>query len=180
MKAHRGRPPRLDLDAAEAGTIHALTRQLAELLDVEAEVGTGDPGDPLAELVGPMDSGEPSSDPVVRRLLPDAYTDDEDAAAEWRRFGRGEVRAAKSSALAAVLEQTQGGGPVVVRLDADHLGTWLRVVTDLRLAIGTRLDVTEDWVQDALALAEDDPRRPAYALYDWLSVLQESILRVAG
>jgi hypothetical protein len=184
VRVRRGRPPRLEIDAAEAGLLATLARELAELFDggVEGVADETDPQDPLSALLGPFDSGEESLDPVIRRLLPDAYRDDAEAAADWRRLGRSEVRSVKSEAIRLVLSDVSdvaAGGAVTLRLDGDHLGPWLAVLTDMRLAIGTRLDITEDWVSDALRLADDDPRRAAYSVYDWLSVLQESIVRVA-
>jgi len=64
-------------------------------------------------------------------------------------------------------------------LDADELtaedaDAWLRVLNDLRLILGTRLDVTED-----TTLAELDPNDPnahQYAVYAYLSWLQEQLV----
>lgn len=184
MKIRRGRPPRLLLDAGEVGLLISLVRQLSELLDAagsEAEGVMGDADDPLAEIVGPLDSDEAEDDPVLRRLLPDAYRDDDEAAAEWRRFGRGEVRATKSEAVDTVLRELHGGDAVTVPLDDDHVQPWLNALNDLRLALGARLGITDDrWYDDALRLAVDDPRRSSYAIYDWLTTCQALILDAVG
>ena len=187
MQLRKGRPARLTLDVGEAGLIETLVMQVAELIvaDPAADVGsgedvaTGSDDELLAQIVGPVDSGEAADDPVVRRLLPDAYRDDDDAAREWRRLGRSEVRAAKSEAMQRVLADVTMEPPVTIRLDDDHLTSWLAVLTDVRLALGERIGVTEDWLEELARLDEGDPLRDAFAIYDWLSMLQESILRVA-
>lgn len=181
MKVRRGRPPRLVLDSSEAALLTNLAQQLTELLGAESSEpgaqGLEDAGDPLAEIVGPMDSGDAPDDPVLRRLLPDAYRDDEDAAAEWRRLGRSEVRATKSQAVDVVLSELRASESPSIPLDDDHVMPWLSALTDLRLALGTRLGITDDrWYDEALRLPEDDPRRLSYAIYDWLTTCQATIL----
>lgn len=181
MKIRRGRPPRLMLDAAETRLLAGLSGELSELL-ADGETATPvDATDPLSELVGPMDSDEPDTDPARRRLLPDAYRDDDTAAAEWRRLGRSEVRNAKSEALAQVIADLARTDPTAVPLDDEHLPAWLGVLTDLRLALATRLQIEDDrWWDEALRLPDDDPRRGAYAIYEWLTTCQGLILEAVG
>ena len=131
--------------------------------------------DPLAALVG-MPTGDPETpaDPALARLLPDAYGDDDPAASrEFRRYTDADLRARKR-ADAEVVARTvpEGGGKLV--LDRDDADAWLGCLNDLRLVLGTRLEVTEDL--DERTLAEDDPRLPALELYSWLGWLQESLL----
>jgi len=178
MRIRRGRPPKLALEGAEAGLMETLAKQLIEVFDVEDS--SGDVRDPLESLIGPVDNGEAATDPVMMRLLPDAYTDDDEAAIEWRRFGRSEVRSAKLDSCRLVLSDCGVEGPVTIELDDEHLSAWLGVLTDLRLALAIRLDITEDWVQDALRLEEGDPRRSAYEIYEWLSITQSHLVDVAG
>ena len=61
-----------------------------------------------------------------------------------------------------------------MRLSRDQADAWLGALNDLRLVLGTRLEVTEDL--DADDLAEDDPRLPGLEIYGWLGWLQESLL----
>ena len=61
------------------------------------------------------------------------------------------------------------------RLDEVELGAWLGALESLRLALGTRLDVTEETYA---ALDPDDPQAPELAVYGWLSWLQEEASRV--
>jgi hypothetical protein len=63
------------------------------------------------------------------------------------------------------------------RLTAEELDGWLRALTDLRLAVGTKLDVTEDSYA-----REIDPRDPqAYELsvFAYLSWLQDAAVEAA-
>jgi len=58
-------------------------------------------------------------------------------------------------------------------LDAAQVSSWLGVVNDLRLVLGTRLDVTEEMERVAL----DDPRAPALAVYQYLTYLLSEIVQ---
>ena len=60
------------------------------------------------------------------------------------------------------------------RLSAEEADTWLRALNDLRLVLGTRLDVQEDTF--AAELRSDDPRAPALAVYAYLSWIQEQLV----
>ena len=51
---------------------------------------------------------------------------------------------------------------------------WLTALNDLRLVLGTRLEVSEDSLLGDLP--EDDPRAPDLALYAYLSWLQEQVI----
>ena len=62
-------------------------------------------------------------------------------------------------------------------LTSDEAQAWLGALNDLRLALGTRLDVTEDWHAQAAALDPDDPALVLFSVYDWLSMLQELLVR---
>ncbi len=59
------------------------------------------------------------------------------------------------------------------RLDESQLNAWMSAVNDLRLVLGTRLDVSEE--TDLVAEA-DDPDGPLLALYAYLGYLLESIV----
>lgn len=158
---------RAELDEIECSVL----RQLAgELLALVIEPRTGD--DPLAALVGlPADEVHPPDDPVLERLLPTAYRDDDAAAADFRRYTDGELRTRKradAAALLASLPQAKGR----VDLDRDACDHWLGALNDMRLALGTALDVhEEDGEPD-----EDDPRWQPLQVYGWLGWLQESLL----
>lgn len=172
FKKVRGGGVKADLDAVEADVLAAVTVDLLELLGQEADA---DP-DPLAALVGLSDGPvEPPEDPALARLLPDAYGDDDAAATEFRRYTEGDLRAGKranaGTVLASLAPLTGAGGRLL--LDRDQADAWLGCLNDLRLVLGTRLEVTEDTDLD---LRGDDPRAHALQVYGWLGWLQESLL----
>jgi len=170
-RARRGVQARLE--AVEARLLAQCASELLELLGA----GAAEDDDPLAALVGlpPGDVGRPD-DPAVARLFPDAYGDDPAAATEFRRYTEADLRAGKRAAAADVLRDLQplleGGGKLL--LDRDQCDTWLGWLNDLRLVLGTRLEVTEDL--DEGDLDPDDPRSQLLAVYGWLGWAQESLL----
>jgi hypothetical protein len=107
-------------------------------------------------------------DPSLHRLFPPAYEDDADESA-YRRLMRDELLGGRRRAL-QVLEATAGHD----RLSPDDAQAWLTALNDLRLVIGTRLDVSEETFLDGLD--SNDPRAPELALYAYLSWLQEQLV----
>jgi hypothetical protein len=165
---HRGRV-RADVDAVEA---QVLAQLADELLALVAAPFMGE--DPLASLVGlPEDEVHPPDDPVLARLLPDAYRDDPGAAQDFRRYTDSELRLRKRANAAAVrLALPEGKGRV--ELDRDAVDQWLECLNDMRLALGTALGVTEETHPDEGD--EDDPAYQSLQVYAWLGWLQESLL----
>jgi hypothetical protein len=123
-----------------------------------------------AELGQLLDSAP--DDPTLRRLFPPAYEDEGDET-EYRRLMQDELAAGRRRAL-QVLEETASRD----RLSADEAQAWLTALNDLRLVLGTRLDVQEDTLLDGLDA--DDPRAPELALYAYLSWLQEQLVAALG
>jgi hypothetical protein len=177
---------RVTLEEAEVWLLMSMTTQLLALLgdsdDAEGTVDSDD--DPLIGIVaGAFDPVEVSDDPILKRLFPDAYRDDEEAAGEFRRLTEGELRATKRAGLSRIVSDlsAQGkasrGGGVRVELDEDAAAEWLAALTDLRLALGTRIGVTEDMADERENLPVDSPRYAEIATYDWLSWLQDMMVR---
>ncbi|HVF75873.1 MAG TPA: DUF2017 family protein [Acidimicrobiales bacterium] len=119
----------------------------------------------LRELLAEGDDGDPS----VRRLFPPAYVGDEEHEDEYRRLMGDDLREHHLQAI-AIMESTIDQE----RLAEGELVAWLSAVNDLRLVIGTRLDVSEDMDYDAIA--PDDPRGTGLALYSYLSWLEEQMV----
>ncbi|WP_425833213.1 DUF2017 domain-containing protein [Streptomyces fractus] len=180
------------LDDIEISIIRSLAVQLLEL------IGPGPGGevndDPLAELFAEGPS-EPPSDAVLRRLFPDAYGGPgaegesfEDAdelrahSSEFRRFTENDLRAGKREDALAVIRtldtlSAAGDGGAVLKLSQDESIQWMRALNDLRLAIGTRLDITDEEDTDLLyRLPDDDARKPMVMAYLWLGGLQETLV----
>ncbi|HEY7018635.1 MAG TPA: DUF2017 family protein [Gaiellaceae bacterium] len=111
-----------------------------------------------------------TGDPSLRRLFPPAYDDEQDEQA-YRELMGGELLDGRREAL-ELLARTAGED----RLSAEEADAWLRALNDLRLVLGTRLDVREDTFAEELR--QDDPRAPALAVYGYLSWVQEQLVEV--
>jgi Domain of unknown function (DUF2017) len=123
-----------------------------------------------AELLGLL--ADDADDPNLRRLRPSAYEDDAEAEGEYRRLVQAELEESRRESLRVLAETA-----AQERLTAEELDAWLRALTDLRLALGTRLDVTEDTYAQ-----EIDPRDPAayeLSVFAYLSWLQEQAVEAA-
>lgn len=164
------------LSPQERPVLASLAAGLAEMLEPD-EATSGSPPDPLVALVGMTGEGTVGrpEDPALRRLLPDAY-DDAEGAAEFRRLTDGELRAAKVANLRRLVDGAAAPGGVV-RIGPDEVDGWLAALTDIRLVLGERLDMTEEreHLED---LDDDDPRLPLLAAYDWLSELQDVLVQI--
>ena len=129
----------------------------------------------LEAMFALSDSAMLPDDPVLARLLPDAYPDDPAAAGEFRRYTESGLRSGKVAAARTVLDTLpEGGGRV--RLSAEQAQAWLRSLNDIRLALGVRLEVTED--RDAMLerASQGGPHAAGLWIYDWLTLLQETLV----
>ena len=104
-----------------------------------------------------------SRDPSLRRLFPPAYDDQDDERA-YRELAGDELLSGRRQALELLAATARSD-----RLSADEADAWLRALNDLRLVLGTRLDVQEDMLIDR-------PKSPEHALYIYLSWLQEQLV----
>jgi hypothetical protein len=152
FRAARGGELVARLEPAEAGILGLLLDQLEQLL-------TADPDD-----VG--------ADPVVERLFPAGHRSDPEMAADYRDLTEAALRGGKADDLALVRASLpiEGGE---VRLDGDQAAAWLRTSNDLRLALGTRLDISEDTEPPEEVADEEDQQ---LAVYYWLTALQGSLV----
>jgi hypothetical protein len=114
--------------------------------------------------------------PALARLFPDAYLDDVGSSAQFRRFTERSLRETKLAHAATAIETLRRSGDKVT-LSADDAVAWLGALNDVRLALGTRLGVTEEALAEFAELPEEDPRAATYHVYDWLTFLQESLVR---
>jgi hypothetical protein len=169
----------------EADLLRSLAGQLVELLRNEAAVPHehGDPLEAMLTFDGPTTEPE---DPVLARLFPSAYHDDDEAAAEFRRFTEGTLRDGKAAGAAAIIDTLEEAGlppqpgdqnlVIDVELDDTEALIWLKSFTDLRLALATRLEVEQDDEAFWAALPDDDPRAQAHDIYEWIGALQETLV----
>jgi hypothetical protein len=189
FRSVRGGGVRAWLAAAEASLLRNLVGQVMELIGPQDSVvppdgaASRDPDitapDDLAHLEAMLH--EPGSavapeDPVLARLLPDAYTDDPDAAGEFRMYTEPALRSAKQEVAQQMLDTLpEAGGRI--QLTHDQALAWLKALNDVRLALGTKLGVTEEFEQDWAKLKPDDPQWSAYEVYAWLGAVQESLVQ---
>ncbi|HEX2235697.1 MAG TPA: DUF2017 family protein [Actinomycetota bacterium] len=126
-----------------------------------------------AEMRGLLLEGD-ETDAARARLFPRAHEDPDEERAYSELVGdeleRGKLRALDR------LEETLGAGDGVVTLSGEDADAWLTSLNDMRLALGTRLDVDEATM--SAPLDEDDPDAHALAVLHWLGWIQESLLEV--
>ena len=133
----------------EADLLRSLASQMVELLRNERAVPSTaeDPFEAMmSDFSGPTTIPE---DPVLARLFPTAYLDDDEAAADFRRFTESSLRDGKAAAASGIIEAleeaglptelTEDGLMIDVELDEPEAMTWMRAFTDIRLALATRL-----------------------------------------
>jgi hypothetical protein len=179
------------LSAGEVTLLRTLVVPVMELLNDPARPAPPPAGEPATsddlfddlEKMFNQAAAEPPeapADPVLARLLPDAYQDDTEAAAEFRKYTESSLREAKKYFAQALLETLPRGGGRV-KLTAEQARDWLRALNDVRLMFGVRLEVTEDYEQQFASLDPQDPRVAAFQVYDWLGAIQDSLVRaIAG
>ena len=168
----------------EADLLRSLASQIVELLHHEAAVPDDrDPLEVLMDFSGPTTAPE---DPVLARLFPTAYPDDEEAAAEFRRFTEGTLREGKAKAAGTIIDTLEDAGlpdelredglTIDVEMDEPTAQTWMRSFTDIRLALATRLGVEDGDEEYWYSLPDDDPRAQAHDIYEWIGWLQETLV----
>jgi hypothetical protein len=120
-------------------------------------------------------------DPARDRLFPRAYLDptEEQAEQQWQELVYPELlkgRLAGLELLTAALDraETTRKDRIVVHLEPDDVQAWLGVLNDARLALGTRIDVTDE--TDLTQLDPDDPSTPGLAAYAWLTYLEGDLV----
>ena len=169
----------------EADLLRSLASQLVELLrNEEAMPQAVDPLEAMMDFSGPTSAPE---DPVLARLFPTAYSDDEESAAEFRRFTEAALRDGKAAAACTIIDGLEEAGlppqleeeglMIDVELDRETAEIWMRSFTDLRLALATRLGVEDNDEDYWAALPDEDPRAQAHDIYDWVGYLQETLVR---
>jgi hypothetical protein len=109
-----------------------------------------------------------TGDPSLRRLFPPAYDDEQDEDA-YRALMGAELLDGRREALELLARSAEQE-----RLSAGEADAWLRALNDLRLVLGTRLDVQEDTLLEELR--PDDERAAGLAIYGYLSWLQEQLV----
>jgi hypothetical protein len=133
----------------------------------------------VADLVAALHpDGLDADDPVYRRLYPDGYQDNPEAADAFRSLTEQSLREERlgraEQCLAELAAAGSGRSKLDVTLDPSAAERWLRVLNDMRLAIGTRIGITEDDEFDFDPQAEGAMPR---ALYAYLTGIQDALVR---
>jgi hypothetical protein len=179
----KGAQIRVTLELDEVALLANLVGQVLALLD-PGEPAAG--ADPLEEIVGLTSAPvETPTDPALQRLLPDAYSSDDEAAGEFRRLTESDVRTTKRLALQQILDSldaagTTRSGAARIELDEAAATSWLPALTDVRLTVASRLGIDEAVDDERLAVEPGTLRYDEIALYDWLSWLQDALVRAVS
>ena len=175
------------LAAPEASLLRSLVGQVLTLIAPDGDGPQAASWNNVADLEAQLDAPprnqgpeeEPLTtpdDPVLARLLPDGYRDDPDAAGEFRKYTEPGLRSTKQQAALQMLDTLPDSGGRI-QLTSEQAQAWLKALNDVRLALGVRLDVTEDFEQQWSKLGRDDPQWAAYEVYAWLGAVQESLVQ---
>jgi hypothetical protein len=180
FRSVRGGGTRAWLAAAEASLLRSLVSQVMSLVEPEDLERPEQADDPelaaLEAMVHGPGSDTPPEDPVLARLLPDGYRDDPEAAGEFRKYTEPALRSAKHQAAQEMLDTLpETGGRI--QLTQDQALSWLKALNDVRLALGVRLGVTEEFEEQWGKLKPDDPQWSAFEVYAWLGAVQESLVQ---
>jgi hypothetical protein len=180
FRSVRGGGTRAWLAAAEASLLRSLVGQVMALVEPGAHEDQERAEDAelaaLEAMVHGPGADQPPEDPVLARLLPDAYRDDPAAAGEFRKYTEPALRSAKYHAAREMLDTLPDAGGQI-QLTHDQALSWLKALNDVRLALGVRLDVTEEFEEQWSRLKPDDPQWSAFEVYAWLGAVQESLVQ---
>ena len=154
-----------------------LVGSMIGLLD---ERESSSPADELEQITGmKTGSSERPDNATLQRLLPD-FSKPDDAALEateslnaaLRSLREPEIIEAKRVAAQQLLDTIPDGGGRFELTESAANG-WVAAVNDLRLALGTMLDIRPDGPD---RLPDDHPMAPHLDVYQWLTVLQEYLV----
>lgn len=168
----------------EARLLITLTSQVASLLNDRHSQDSADP-DPLASVINAGAPGTEPEDPVLARLLPSAYRDDFEDAADFRRLTERSLAEKKmqnskfliDSLIAHGLDIDAEDGPAIeVELDEAGAMAWLSALNDIRLALAIRLGIETEEDMDSLAESEDEDVLALMDVYEWLGMTQETLV----
>jgi hypothetical protein len=185
FKARRRGGMTATFDPAEANVIANLASQVIELLRDRNGAQVTDT-DPLVSELGLGGPSQPPEDPVLQRLLPDAYRDNPEDSGEFRRFTEAALTSAKVANAETVLATLVAGGlnvaddsdaPVEIELGPDEVQAWLRSLTDIRLSLAIRLGIETEEDTMLLENSSDQALVAMAELYGWLGYVQETLVQ---
>jgi Domain of unknown function (DUF2017) len=126
----------------------------------------------IAEMRTLMNENTPG-DRVLERLMPAAYEDPHEQA-KYKEVVGDSLRQAKLDALDVVDHALEGNGDVQAIVTEEQAPAWLGVIADIRLALATRVGVTQEMMDRELD--PSDPVSAPLSIVHWLAWLQESMI----
>ncbi len=163
----------------EAALLKGLVGSVVGMLD---ERESSSPQDELEQITGiRTGNAERPGDATLRRLLPDFHAAGDKAGhtetvdglnAALRSLHEPAIIDAKRAAAQYVLTSLPDDGGRF-ELTEEGANAWISAVNDVRLALGTLLEITPDGPDH---LPDDHPLAPHLDVYQWLTVLQEYLV----
>jgi hypothetical protein len=133
------------------------------LLDAERDL--------LVDLCGQLRdvlTGTQPDEELVRRLFPPGSAVDAQVTREYRELMHDDLLALRLARLDTIEDAARRSD-----VDQDELEALAGAVNDIRLVLGTRLDVSEE---DDLDFSDDDPDAATRAIYYHLGYLMEELV----
>lgn len=106
---------------------------------------------------------------LTRRLYPTAYPDDEELEGDYQEMVHDQL----------LMQRLDGIDQLQASIDDEKISfdvadVWMNTINQLRLVLGTQLDVGEEQVE----IDEDDPLATSHVVYQVLSYVLEELTRV--
>lgn len=180
----------LTITRVEANYLSDLVNQFISLLEDYSDERP-EPLAPSSAIAGAFGGAEaPPNDPALARLMPDAYADDEEASAEFRRHTENELVERRIRDARRVLtgldpnlnepvselvefDASTGHLPFDVVLDEESGEAWMRTLAAVRLVVASRLGIESEDDDEAARAVDDDGR---FGVYDWLGYRLDGIV----
>ena len=181
FRAGPDRTVQADLQPSVAQLLVQLFGEMIELLGPSEASEKAASADPLAVELGLDELGveQPSAlpqDPALARLFPNAYPEDDQASAEFRRYTESDLRSGKRDRIRRALESLGTGQGGRFDLDQEQAQCWLGALNDLRLVLGARFGLSDDGQEPGSDLPPEDPMQVLVPAYYYLGYLQENLL----
>jgi hypothetical protein len=165
----------LRLSVPERTLLAQLPKELEEVLSALASAGevggvrgvgaSADAPDEPGSASFPPVEGVPVIPPSLKRLFPPAYTGDDDAERNYVGVARADLLDHHRQAL-QILADTASAKV----LDAEQVHGWMTALNDVRLVLGTVLDIREDGEPGEVAVTQQ------MAVYYYLTGLQNELV----
>ena len=157
-----------------------LKNLVGSMIGMLDERESSSPADELEQITGmKTGSSERPDNATLQRLLPD-FSKPDDAAPEateslnaaLRSLREPEIIEAKRVAAQQLLDTVPDDGGRF-ELTEDAANAWIAAVNDIRLALGTMLDIRPNGPD---RLPDNHPLAPHLDVYQWLTFLQEYLV----